>query len=71
MKVYGEEITEKQIADALQSLRGKAFYAGLLEVELGKQNVNNVARCADRILQRMRKKSEIVFRDGKWHWLES
>lgn len=70
MKVYGEEITDTQIVHALQQLRKKPFTAGLLEIELAKQGVNNVARCADRILQRLKKQSEITFSGGRWHWLE-
>ena len=72
MKVDGHEITEQQVDDAVANV---ACIGGLkardLEVCLLAAGVDIKAayRGADRILQRLRKRGDISFDGGRWHFI--
>lgn len=71
MKVYGTEIQEHIIDHAISSVNSpNGFTYRQLEdalVNYGVERRGAVAsRCADRVLQRLRRRCDIAFTDGVW-----
>lgn len=75
MKVYGHEISDKQIQSVISGLmehtRFQFYLVESLMIKSGVDGRNGVAyRAADRLIQKMRKSGKIVFSGGYWHWLD-
>lgn len=68
MLVKGHEVTEGQIAEALQAVRHSPFRLLSLAAAMGNQGVEWEAcdRAADRVMQKMRREGKAVVEKGRW-----
>lgn len=71
MIVQGIEVSEEIVAKTVSSMRVcDRFTYMLMETQLIQHGCDKKAayRAADRVLQRLRKSGDLVFRKGAWEW---